>query len=54
MLSTEVVLPGGKRQFPGPTIIYWPSRKDVEKVFEELLAHRAEIIHQTELYQGYK
>ena len=38
MLST-VVPSGGKRQFPGPTIIYCPSRKDVEKVSEELLAH---------------
>jgi len=37
MLSTAVV--GGKREFPGPTIIYCPSKKDVEKVSEELMAH---------------
>ena len=54
MLITEVVPPGGKRQFPCLTIIYCPSRKDVDKVSEELLAHRAEMIHQMELYLGYK
>ena len=41
-------------QFPCLTIIYCPSRKDVDKVSEELLAHRAEMIHQMEMYLGYK
>ena len=41
-------------QFPCLTIIYCPSRKDVDKVSEELLVHRAEMIHQMELYLGYK
>ena len=31
--------PGVPRTFPGPTIIYCPTRKDVEKVGEELQAH---------------
>ena len=34
--------PGGAKQFSGPTIIYCPSRKDVEKVSEELEAHGVE------------
>ena len=38
---------GKGRQFAGPTIIYCPSRKDVEKVSEELMAHnvRNEMYH---------
>jgi len=35
-------VPGQPRQFSGPTIIYCPSRKDVEKVSEELLSHGVE------------
>ena len=33
---------GTQRQFSGPTIIYCPSRKDVEKVSEELQSHGVE------------
>jgi len=43
-LSTMFIpaVPGQPRQFSGPTIIYCPSRKDVEKVSEELQAHGVE------------
>ncbi len=32
-------VPGKPPEFPGPTIVYCPSRKDVEKVHAELQAH---------------
>jgi len=32
-------VPGGPKRFPGPTIVYCPTKKDVEKVYEELTAH---------------
>lgn len=38
-LLLEPGVPGQPRRFPGPTIVYCPSRKDVEKVHEDLLAH---------------
>jgi len=37
-------VPGKPPEFPGPTIVYCPSRKDVEKVHEELAAHGLESV----------